>query len=108
MFKNQTPRQLSLYIAILSSAAIALLTLSLKVVGLLRILWSEMALLFVVASLVAFIVNYYLIRYYIFRRIKLIYKILYFQHIHLSKFLQNQILKNIEYVDDFCLIYNLH
>jgi two-component system phosphate regulon sensor histidine kinase PhoR len=81
MFKNQTPRQLSLYIAILSSAAIALLTLSLKVVGLLRILWSEMALLFVVASLVAFIVNYYLIRYYIFRRIKLIYKI-----IHRRKF----------------------
>ena len=53
----------------------------LKLLGLLNIRWSEMALLFVAASLVAFVVNYYLIRYYIFRRIKLIYKI-----IHRRKF----------------------
>jgi two-component system, OmpR family, phosphate regulon sensor histidine kinase PhoR len=81
MFKNQTPQQLSLYIAILSAATLASLTLVLKVLGLLNIRWGEMALLFVAASVVAFVVNYYLIRYYIFRRIKLIYKI-----IHRRKF----------------------
>ncbi len=81
MFKNQTPQQLSLYIAIISAATLASLTLVLKLLGLLNILWSEMALLFVASSIVAFIVNYYLIRYYIFRRIKLIYKI-----IHRRKF----------------------
>lgn len=81
MFKNQTPQQLSLYIAILSAATLASLTLVLKLLGLLSIRWSEMALLFVAASIVAFVVNYYLIRYYIFRRIKLIYKI-----IHRRKF----------------------
>ncbi len=76
MFKNQTPRQLSLFIAILSAAALASLTLFLKLLGLLSIKWSELALLFVAASLVGFVVNFYLIRYYIFRRIKLIYKII--------------------------------
>src|SRR5262245_52973142 len=84
MFKNQTPQQLSLYIAIISAAALATLTVLLKLLGLLNILWSEVAMLFVAASFVAFIVNYYLIRYYIFRRIKLIYKI-----IHRKKFPPN-------------------
>lgn len=76
MFKNQTPRQLSLIIAILSAAALASLTLLLRLLGLLTIKWSELALLFVAASFVGFVVNFYLIRYYIFRRIKLIYKII--------------------------------
>ena len=76
MFKNQTPRQLSLLIAIFSAAALATLTLVLRLVGLLTIKWSELGLLFLAASLVGFAVNYYLIRYYIFRRIKLIYKII--------------------------------
>jgi len=81
MFKNQTPQQLSLYIAIVSAAALAILTLLMKLLGLLNIRWAEVVLLFLAASLVAFMVNRYLIRYYIFRRIKLIYKI-----IHRRKF----------------------
>ncbi len=76
MFKNQTPQQLSLFIAILSAAALATLTLLLRLLGLLTIRWSELAMLFVAASVVGFVVNFYLIRYYIFRRIKLIYKII--------------------------------
>jgi two-component system, OmpR family, phosphate regulon sensor histidine kinase PhoR len=76
MFKNQTPRQLSFFIAILSATALASLTLLLRLLGLLNIKWSELALLFIAASLVGFVVNFYLIRYFIFRRIKLIYKII--------------------------------
>lgn len=76
MFKNQTPQQLSLLIALLSAATLAMLTLALKVLGLLNIKWSELGLLFAAASLVGFVVNFYLIRYYLFRRIKLIYKII--------------------------------
>ncbi len=76
MFKNQSPRQLSFFIAILSAAALATLTLLMRLLGLLTIKWSELALLFLAASVVGFIVNFYLIRYYIFRRIKLIYKII--------------------------------
>lgn len=76
MFKNQTPRQLSLYIALISAVAIAILTLFLKAIHLLSISWQELALLFAMCALAGFIVNYYLIRYFIYRRIKLIYKII--------------------------------
>ena len=81
MFKNQTPQQLSVYIAALSAAAISFVFLLLKAFGLLTISWGELAIIFTVAILIASIVNYFLIRYYIFRRIKLIYKI-----IHRKKF----------------------
>lgn len=76
MFKNQTPRQLSFYIALISAAAIAFLCLALKGLGMLAISWDELGILFVSATFVGFVVNFYLIRYYIFRRIKLIYKII--------------------------------
>ncbi|MDX1910940.1 MAG: ATP-binding protein [Saprospiraceae bacterium] len=79
MFKNQTPQQLSFLIAAVSAAAIAVLLLLLKASGLLRVTWPEVLGLFVLAFAVAFLANYYLVRYFIFRRIKLIYKIIHRQ-----------------------------
>lgn len=79
MFKNQTPQQLSFLIAAVSAAAIAVLLLLLKASGLLRVTWPEVLGLFVLAFSVAFLANYYLVRYFIFRRIKLIYKIIHRQ-----------------------------
>ncbi|MFN0216263.1 MAG: sensor histidine kinase [Saprospiraceae bacterium] len=79
MFKNQTPQQLSFFIAGISAGAIAVLLLLLKAFGLLKVTWPEVSGLFVLAFGVAFITNYYLVRYFIFRRIKLIYKIIHRQ-----------------------------
>jgi two-component system phosphate regulon sensor histidine kinase PhoR len=76
MFKNQTPQQLSFYIAATCAAAIGLIALLLKAVGFLSLSWVETITVVVLALAVAFVVNFYLIRYYIFRRIKLIYKII--------------------------------
>jgi len=76
MFKNQTPRQLSLFIALLSAVSIACLSLLLKALDVLTISWQELAVLFVSCLVAGFISNFYLMRYYIFRRIKLIYKII--------------------------------
>jgi len=79
MFKNQTPQQLSFFIAGISAAAIAVLLLLLKTIGLLAVTWVELLGLFLMAFAVAFTTNYYLVRYFIFRRIKLIYKIIHRQ-----------------------------
>lgn len=76
MFKNQTPQQLSLYIASASAMALAFFMALLRLGGMLRISWGDFLLLFLAVFAVAFLANYYLIRYYIFRRIKLIYKII--------------------------------
>ncbi|MCY7330511.1 MAG: hypothetical protein LH618_18315, partial [Saprospiraceae bacterium] len=76
MFKNQTPQQLSLYIASASAIALAFFMALLRLGSMLRISWGDFLLLFLAVFAVAFFTNYYLIRYYIFRRIKLIYKII--------------------------------
>lgn len=79
MFKNQTPQQLSFFIAGISAAAMAALLLILKAFTFLNVTWPEVLGLFVLAFTVAFVANYYLVRYFIFRRIKLIYKIIHRQ-----------------------------
>lgn len=79
MFKNQTPQQLSLFIAGISAGSIAALLLLLKATRFLAVTWPEVSGLFILAFAVAFITNYYLVRYFIFRRIKLIYKIIHSQ-----------------------------
>ncbi|HLP95348.1 MAG TPA: ATP-binding protein [Saprospiraceae bacterium] len=79
MFKNQTPQQLSFFIAGISAAAMAALLLILKAFTFLNVTWPEVLGLFVLAFAVAFVANYYLVRYFIFRRIKLIYKIIHRQ-----------------------------
>ncbi len=76
MFKNQTPQQLSFYIASFSAVALAFFMAVFRFGGLLQISWGDFFLLFLAVFAVAFAANYYLIRYYIFRRIKLIYKII--------------------------------
>ena len=76
MFKNQTPRQLSLFIAGASAVSSVLLMLALMLLGIVRLNWLELALLTALVFSVVFTINYYLLRYYIFRRIKLIYKVI--------------------------------
>ncbi len=76
MFKNQTPRQLSLYVALIITAAVSLLLSLLKATELLFGPWLGLALLIAGVFGASFLANYYFIRYYIFRRIKLIYKII--------------------------------
>lgn len=76
MFKNQTPQQLSIYIAAISAVSVSLLALLSKGLGLFVISWSSVLLLFGSSFAVIFLANFLFIRYYIFRRIKLIYKII--------------------------------
>lgn len=76
MFKNQTPQQLSVYIAGISAILMAVLALFSKAAGILLVSWESIGLLFVSVFAVAYIANFYMVRYYIFRRIKLIYKII--------------------------------
>ncbi len=76
MFKNQTPQQLSFYIAAISALLMTLLALLCKATGILLISWKGIGLLAVGSFAVAFVANFYFVRYYIFRRIKLIYKII--------------------------------
>lgn len=76
MFKNQTPRQLSFFIAGASAVASALLMLGLMLMGVVRLNWLELSLLIASVFFAVFTINFYLLRYYIFRRIKLIYKVI--------------------------------
>jgi two-component system, OmpR family, phosphate regulon sensor histidine kinase PhoR len=77
MFKNQTPQQLAFFIALICSTAIGFSVLVLGATKVIRFgNWWELGILFLLAFFVAFTANFYLIRYFIFRRIKLIYKII--------------------------------
>lgn len=76
MFKNQTPQQLSVFIALICAFSIGGGLLALKYAGGLHLSSFEILVVLVLSFATAFIANFYLIRYYIFRRIKLIYKII--------------------------------
>ncbi len=76
MFKNQTPQQLSLYMASFSTVALLFLMALSGWLGMLHISWIDKLLLLAGVFVVTFAANFYLVRYYIFRRIKLIYKII--------------------------------
>jgi two-component system, OmpR family, phosphate regulon sensor histidine kinase PhoR len=76
MFKNQTPQQLALFIAAICSTAIGVSVLVLGGLVFLHSSWFEIGVLFLLTFFIAFVANFYLIRYFIFRRIKLIYKII--------------------------------
>ncbi|TNE69653.1 MAG: sensor histidine kinase [Bacteroidetes bacterium] len=77
MFKNQSPQQLTFWASLSSSAAITILILVLsKLTGLFDLSWIALALVFGLVFVVSFLGNYFFIRYYIFRKIKLIYKII--------------------------------
>ncbi len=76
MFKNQTPLQLSLIAALTSSAFIVLLLFILTKAGAFSGSLQELALLFVLVFGIGLGANYYFVRHYIFRKIKLIYKVI--------------------------------
>jgi len=76
MFKNQTPQQLSIYIAAISAVLMASFAMLSKFTHLLDISWDSIGLLILGVFVVTYLANYYFVRYYIFRRIKLIYKII--------------------------------
>ena len=76
MFKNQTPQELSLSVAAMSAVVTVMLIQLLNLLGWMLISGQEATMLFLISFIVAFMANFYLLRYYIFRRIKLIYKII--------------------------------
>ncbi|MCC7506130.1 MAG: sensor histidine kinase [Saprospiraceae bacterium] len=76
MFKNQTPLQLALFTAFTSAAIATFLASLLGLSQLLLITAIDLALLFVGVFVIVFTSNFYFIRYYIFRKIKLIYKVI--------------------------------
>jgi len=76
MFKNQTPQQLSLYISVITAMLFTVVTALLKELGAVSLSWMGLVSLMLAVFSVTFIANFYLVRYYIFRRIKLIYKII--------------------------------
>ncbi len=99
MFKNQTPQQLSLYIAATSATIVILLVFLLEFSGALQLSWVEISAVFTLVFCVAFMANFYLIRYYIFRRIKLIYKIIH-RHKQPSDFKAGKIEMNKNILDE--------
>ena len=76
MLKNQTPQQLALTAALTSAFTVSLLVALLEWVGLFSFSWPGLFALFMAVFTINFIANYYFIRFYIFRKIKLIYKII--------------------------------
>lgn len=99
MFKNQTPQQLSFYIAATSATLVALLLVFLELVGMMRLSWMDILTVFLLVFFVAFVANFYLVRYYIFRRIKLIYKIIHRQKLP-SDFKADKIAMNKNILDE--------
>jgi two-component system phosphate regulon sensor histidine kinase PhoR len=76
MFKNQTPQELSLTVAAMSALVFTSLAFFFKSMGVMALSLRDITLLFVSSFLIAFLANFYLLRFYIFRRIKLMYKII--------------------------------
>ncbi|HNE29502.1 MAG TPA: HAMP domain-containing sensor histidine kinase, partial [Saprospiraceae bacterium] len=76
MFKNQTPLQLSVYAALTSATIVTLLATFLGLSHLFVITGIDLILLFGGVFIIVFTSNFYFIRYYIFRKIKLIYKVI--------------------------------
>lgn len=76
MFKNQTPQQLSFYIALITTVIFAAAAAVFKSLHAVSVSWASWLLLLLIVFVATFAANFYLVRYYIFRRIKLIYKII--------------------------------
>jgi len=76
-FKNQSPQQLALLTAFTSSAIVALILFAVSKAseGVDISNWG-LVVVFVVVFTISFLANYFFIRYYIYRKIKLIYKVI--------------------------------
>jgi two-component system phosphate regulon sensor histidine kinase PhoR len=73
MFKNLTPRQISIYSALVIGVIISLVLVLINVTGLNQI-WLGQIGLIVAIVLCSYVVNLFFLKKYIFRKIKLIYK----------------------------------
>jgi len=76
MYKNQTPGQLSLIAALTSAASITMVVVLLSLFGLFTVSFEGIALLFLMVLIIDFYANYYFVRHYLYRKIKLIYKVI--------------------------------
>jgi two-component system phosphate regulon sensor histidine kinase PhoR len=76
MLKNQTPQSLALNAALTTAVACTISAYLLSRTELFSLGHLELLLIFLLVFLVDFTSNFYFIRYYIFRKIKLIYKII--------------------------------
>lgn len=79
MFKNQTPQQMSVFAALTSALIVAVTVFALRAVNLLAISWAGLVILFLLVFVIDYAANFFFVRYYIFRRIKLIYKVIHRQ-----------------------------
>ena len=76
LFKNQTPQQLSVLIALITAVTVLVLYLILLALGLANMETEAAVGLLCVVFISTYYTNYRFIRYFIFRRIKLIYKLI--------------------------------
>lgn len=76
MFKNQTPQQIAFFAALTSAGAITSLVFVISMFGLFKVSLLGMTLLLIVVFLIDYLANFYFIRHYLYRKIKLIYKII--------------------------------
>lgn len=99
LFKNQTPQQLSFIAAFTSASFITLLVFLLGATGLFTLEWSGLAVLFIVVFATDFLANFFFVRYYIFRKIKLIYKVIH-RHKLPVDFKADKMQMNTDILDD--------
>lgn len=76
MFKNQTPQQLSLIAALTSAFSIVMVVFLLGLIKLFTISWQGLTVLFILVLAIDFGANFFFVRHYLFRKIKLIYKVI--------------------------------
>lgn len=77
--KNQTPNQLAFYGALVSAFFYAGILACLEAVQLVNLTTTAMVIMIVAAIVIDYLANYYFIRFYIYRRIKVIYKLIHRQ-----------------------------
>lgn len=99
MFKNQTPQQLSIMAAFTSAAVITFLVFILGSSGFFPVSWQGLTVLFIVVMATDFLANFFFVRYYIFRKIKLIYKVIH-RHKLPTDFKADKIQMNQNILDD--------
>jgi two-component system phosphate regulon sensor histidine kinase PhoR len=76
MYKNQTPRQLAFYLSLYAVALFAAVALVMRSTGMIEVPGNVLAAGLLASFVGLYLLNYYFIRHYIFRKIKLIYKII--------------------------------
>jgi two-component system phosphate regulon sensor histidine kinase PhoR len=76
MYKNQTPQQLALYLSLYAMLLTALPAALLKAEGRIEASWGALGGAIAGLFILIYLANFFFIRYYIFRKIKLIYKII--------------------------------